>query len=57
MERQMTEMEARAYLSATDFYFTADRVLQLTPEKKADLEAKREAAREVLRALQAKKGK
>lgn len=43
------EMEARAYLQSTDFYFLSDKVLQLTPEKKAELEANREAARQTIR--------
>ena len=46
-----TEMEARAYLQATDFYFLSDKVVQLAPEKKAELETNREAARQVIRAL------
>lgn len=44
-----TEMEARAYLEATDFYFLSDKVLQMTTEKKAELETNREAARQVIR--------
>lgn len=46
-----TEMEAKAYLQATDFYFLADKVLQLTPEKKTELETNREAARQIIRDL------
>jgi len=45
------EMEARAYLEATDFYFFSDKVLQLTPEKKTELETNREDARQVIRAV------
>jgi hypothetical protein len=45
------EIQAREYLQSTDFYFTVDKVLQLTPERKAELEANRESARQYIRAL------
>lgn len=43
------DIEAREYLQSTDFYFTVDKVVQLAPERKAELEANRESARQVLR--------
>ena len=43
------DVEASEYLKSTDFYFTVDKFAQLTPERKAELETNREAARQVLR--------
>jgi hypothetical protein len=40
------EIQACEYLQSTDFYFTVDKYAQLTPERKAELEANREAARQ-----------
>ena len=45
------EIQAREYLQSTDFYFTVDKYAQLTPERKAELEANREAARQFIRGL------
>lgn len=45
------DIEARQYLQSTDFYFTVDKVVQLTPERKAELEANREAARQFIRTI------
>jgi hypothetical protein len=45
------EIEARQYLQSTDFYFTVDKYAQLTQERKAELEANREAARQYMRTL------
>lgn len=47
----MNDLQAREYLQSTDFYFTVDKVVQLTPERKAELEANREAARQFVRDL------
>lgn len=45
------EIQAREYLRNTDFYFTVDKFAQLTSERKAELEANREAARQFIRGL------
>lgn len=45
------DVQAREYLKSTDFYFTVDKVIQLTPERKAELETNREAARQFIRNL------
>lgn len=45
------DSEAKQHLASTDFYFTADKVAQLAPKKKSDLEASREAARQFIRNL------
>jgi hypothetical protein len=45
------EIQAHEYLKITDFYFTVDKAAQLTPERKAELEANREAARQFIRDL------
>lgn len=46
-----SEIEARGYLSETDFYFTVDKYAQLTQDKKTELELNRELARKFIRAL------
>lgn len=45
----MNDLQAREYLQGTDFYFTVDKVVQLTPERKAELETNRESARQYIR--------
>lgn len=47
----MNDLQAREYLHGTDFYFTVDKHAQLTPERKAELEANREAARQYIREI------
>ena len=46
-----SDVHAREYLKATDFYFTVDKLAQLTPERKAELETNRESARQFIRAV------
>lgn len=45
----MNDLQAREYLQSTDFYFTVDKVVQLTSERKAELETNRESARQYIR--------
>ena len=46
-----SDLHAFEYLKSTDFYFTVDKFAQLTPERKAELEANREAARQFIRSV------
>ena len=45
------DIEASEYLKSTDFYYTVDKVVQLSLERRAELEANRESARQYIRKM------
>ncbi len=48
-EQAQKVAKAQVYLKETDFYMTVDKYASLSDERKAELETKREEAREVIR--------